>query len=139
MTPDQIRAFLLALQDCWRAGNPTELAAFYHPDVVLVPPDLGAPIRGRDAVVASYQEFLDVAQLEKFAVTSLEIFPFSQGSNTVHMAHLEFEISYQLDDENYLEKGLELYAVLEHNEVLQIVWRNQIVLDSRLAEKSDST
>ena len=58
---ERIRKFLLDLQRCWSAGNSEDLPGFYHPDVVLLPPDLGAPIRGRDAVVASYREFLDAA------------------------------------------------------------------------------
>ena len=56
-----VRDFLLALNDCWQRGDLEALESFYHPDVVLLPPDLGQPICGREAVVASYLEFLQAA------------------------------------------------------------------------------
>lgn len=133
MKPEEIRRFLLALNQAWQQGELDALAAFYHPDVVLLPPDLGPAIRGRDSVVASYREFLQSAQLERFEPTSLEVFSFP-GS---HVAHLNFEVDYTLAGERYLEKGLEVYALQETDGGLQIIWRQQAVMDSRLAEKSE--
>jgi len=140
MTDDRIRDFLSELNACWPRGDLDALAAFYHPDVVLMPPDLGAPILGREAVVASYEEFLDAATLERFDVTALDTFSFTGAHDpgAVHMAHLTFEIHYRLDSERYLEKGLEIYALMETAQGLRIVWRQQTVLDSRLAEKSET-
>ncbi len=139
MADNEIRDFLTALNACWPAGEIEALARFYHPDVVLLPPDLGAPIRGREAVVASYREFLSAATLERFEVSDLEIFSFahSPGQGATHMAHLTFRIDYRLDGERYVEKGLEIYTLLQTPEGPQIIWRQQTVLDSRLAEKSE--
>ena len=61
---DDARRFVLALNDCWQAADLSALEGFYHPDVVLLPPDLGQPICGREAVVASYGEFLQAASLD---------------------------------------------------------------------------
>ena len=141
MTGERVRSFLMSLHDCWPAGERAALARFYHPDVVLLPPDLGPPIRGRDAVVDSYQEFLSAARMQTFAVTDLDVFEFpaAQGSTRIstYMAHLNFEISYELGGDHYIEQGLEIYTVLETGDQLQIVWRSQTVLDSRLASKSE--
>ncbi|HEY5644639.1 MAG TPA: nuclear transport factor 2 family protein [Pseudomonadales bacterium] len=138
MKPEEIRRFLVALNQTWQQGALDALAAYYHPDVVLLPPDLGPAIRGRDAVVASYREFLQAAQLERFEPTSLEVFSFPGSHGGSHVAHLNFEVDYTLAGERYLEKGLEVYAVQETDVGLQIIWRQQAVLDSRLAEKSES-
>jgi len=137
---EDVRQFLLDLHDCWPGGDLERLSGFYHPEVILLPPDMGPPIRGRDAVVESYAQFLNAAQLERFEVSSLELFSFEPGT---HMAHLEFDIAYELDNERYVEKGMEIYTVVENADIesgrrFSIVWRSQIVLDSRLEAKSET-
>lgn len=144
MSTEPVRDFLLALNQRWMAGELERLAEFYHPDVVLLPPDLGLPIRGRDAVVASYREFAEAATLEAFHITSLDITPFTgqpeaqamTSTAGVHVAHMRFDVAYELDGSRYREQGLEVYTVLDNGSGLAIVWRAQLVLDSRLAESS---
>ena len=133
----QTRALLLDLNDCWQRGDVSSIAAFYHPDVVLLPPDLGEPICGSEAVVASYLEFLQAATLERFEVLSLDVFPFSAepGSRTA-AAHLRFAVTYTLLDERYVEQGLEAYTLADVGDGLQILWRHQSVLDSRVESKA---
>ena len=131
------RDFLLSLNACWQTGDLDALEGFYHPDVVLLPPDLGEPIRGREAVVASYLEFLQAATLEHFEVLALDVFPFPAGpAAATYVAHLIFNVTYTLDGETYVEKGLEAYTLREDEAGLQILWRHQSVLDSRIEAKS---
>lgn len=134
---EQAREFVLSLNDCWQRGDLDALAGFYHPDVVLLPPDLGEPIRGRDAVVASYLEFLQAATLNHFEVLGLEIFPFTAktGHSTV-VAHMTFAVTYLLEGETYVERGLEAYTLGEAEDGLSILWRHQSVLDSRVEAKT---
>jgi hypothetical protein len=133
-----VRRFISDLHASWPEGDLERLAGFYHPDVVLLPPDLGEPIQGREAVVASYQEFLNAAHLERFVITGLEVFPFEFTTGGVtHMAHLNFEIDYELGGDRYIDNGLEVYAILDEGGQPSIIWRSQTILDSRLAEKSD--
>ena len=134
---ERAHEFVLSLNDCWQRGDLETLAGFYHPDVVLLPPDLGEPICGRDAVVASYLEFLQAASLDRFEVLGLEIFPFTSatGLNTM-VAHLSFAVTYTLDGETYVESGLEVYTLGEGKEGLEILWRHQSVLDSRVETKA---
>lgn len=141
MGTDQVRDFLLALNDCWQSSDLTGLPDFYHPDVVLLPPDMGEPICGREAVVGSYREFRQAATLKDFQVSGLEIFdfPFSDANGDTrfasHMAHLTFTVAYELEGDDYVETGMEVYALAEVEGALKIIWRHQSVLDSRLAEK----
>ncbi|MGE0624966.1 MAG: DUF4440 domain-containing protein [Pseudomonadales bacterium] len=137
MSTDAVKAFITALNERWQRGEVDALADFYHPDVVLLPPDLGTPICGRDAVVASYRDFLDAARLNRFEPVGLDVFPFPAGDGASYIAHLGFEVDYTLDGSRYLERGLEVYVLQETSGRLQIIWRQQSVLDSRLAEKSE--
>jgi len=137
VTPARARAFLRELNECWRTGDLGAIAAFYHPDVVLLPPDLGEPICGRDAVVATYGDFLQAASLQHFEITGIDVFPFDTSSSTATcMAHLAFDVSYRLGDETYVEKGLEVYTLSESDGELKILWRYQSVLDSRIESKA---
>lgn len=137
MNGETVRQFIMTLNDCWQRGDVDALPEYYHPDVVLLPPDLGVPIRGRDAVVASYRDFLDTARLNRFQALELDVYSFPAPVGGSHIAHLTFEVDYTLDGSQYLERGLEVYVVQEIDDRLQIVWRQQSVLDSRLAEKSE--
>jgi hypothetical protein len=129
----KVRDFLLDLNACWQTGDLAALEGFYHPDVVLLPPDLGLPIQGREAVVASYLEFLQAATLDHFEVLSLDVYPFRSGTAlTTYMAHLTFAVTYRLDGDTYVEKGLEAYTLSEDEQGLKILWRHQTVLESEI-------
>lgn len=125
---DRIRQHILNLNEAWRSGRFDALGDFYHPDVVLLPPDAGAPILGREAVVASYREFAEAAELYGFEVTALDIFPF----DSVSACHMRFDIDYRVDRGRFHESGLEVYLV-EHPTGSRtqpvIIWRSQAVLD----------
>ena len=60
-----------SLNDAWLANDFDAILACYHPNVILLPPDAGDPIVGRDAVVASYREFSKRAKLTSFQVGEL--------------------------------------------------------------------
>jgi ketosteroid isomerase-like protein len=132
MTSDErIRALILRLNEAWQAGRFNELADFYHPDVVLLPPDAGEPIRGRAAVVASYREFAEAATLIEFQVTGMDVFEFS-GSGGSSVCHMRFEIEYETAGQRFRESGLEVYVMSETSDSTQpvILWRSQAVLDA---------
>jgi ketosteroid isomerase-like protein len=120
---------ILSLNATWQSGHFDQLANFYHPDVVLLPPDAGAPITGRGEVVASYQEFADAATLHEFQVTSMDTFVFDDTA----VCHMRFEIEYETDSGRFRESGLEIYVVVNAtSDTTQpaIVWRSQAVLDA---------
>ena len=132
MTSDErIPAFILRLNEAWQAGRFDELADFYHPDVVLLPPDAGEPIRGREAVVGSYREFAEAATLIEFQVTGMDVFEFTESGGS-SVCHMRFEIEYQTEGQRFRESGLEVYAMCETSESTQpiILWRSQAVLDA---------
>jgi len=136
VSAETVGQFITTLNECWQRGEVDRLTEYYHPDAVLLPPDLGAPIRGRDAVVSTYRDFLEAAQLDRFQTTGLDVFSYPAGDGGTYGAHLTFEVDYTLDGSRYQEKGLEVYVLQVSAGRLQIVWRQQSVVDSRLADKS---
>jgi ketosteroid isomerase-like protein len=108
------------LNEAWQTRRFHDIAAYYDPNVVLLPPDAGEAIVGRDAVVASYNDFA-AADLNEFVVEGFEVFEFDDTG----ICHLRFLVEYTLDGSRYRERGLEVYVVANVNTSPQIIWRSQ--------------
>ncbi len=123
----QIERFVRELNDTWQQGKLDELSHFYHPNVVLLPPDAGEPIQGRSAVIDTYRDFASAATLHEFVIDSLEVFDFT----TTAIVHMRFVVEFSLQDQRLREGGLEIYVVKIADAKPAIVWRSQTILDSR--------
>ena len=113
------------LNDAWLAEDFERIAACYHPGVILLPPDAGAPIIGLDAVLSSYREFSSQAKLLDFEVTDLHTYPI----DALSAVHMRFDVKYQVkgEDEEFEESGMEIYWL---DASPSIIWRHQMVLGS---------
>ena len=139
---DAVTDFITRLNRTWQKGDLQALGDFYHADAILLPPDAGPPIVGRAAIVDSYREFADAASLLGFTMSDLDVYSFEAGSQSespdnqrdeklVHMAHMQFDVAYELDGTIYEESGLEIYTIVQSQSGFEILWRNQHVLGSR--------
>lgn len=107
--------------DAWQQRDWQALVACYHPEAILLPPDAGEPISGRDAIIATYQEFMEVAHIEEFQVIELTSHDFAH----THIVHMRFELEYQLESQTLKDIGLEVYVL----EDASIIWRSQSITD----------
>ncbi len=122
-----IERFVRELNDTWQQGKLDELTRFYHPDVVLLPPDAGEPIQGRSAVIDTYHDFASAATLHEFVISSLEVFDFA----TTAVVHMGFVVEFSLQEQRLREAGLEVYVLNIADAEPEIVWRSQNILESR--------
>ncbi len=122
-----IERFVRELNDTWQQGKLDELTRFYHPDVVLLPPDAGECIRGRSEVIGTYHDFASAATLHEFVINSLEVFEFS----TTAVVHMRFVVEFSLQEQRLSEAGLEVYVLNIADGQPAIVWRSQQILESR--------
>ncbi len=125
-TKNSALACVEELNAAWPVGDMATVGSCYHPDAVLLPPDLGPVIQGRDDIVETYATFNSSAALTEFNVTDTECFDF--GASTA--VHLHFSVAYQLGDQSYNDDGLDIYLLNPHQERWVVVWRQQIVLAS---------
>jgi uncharacterized protein (TIGR02246 family) len=112
------------LNATWQEGDLDKLAGFFHESVVLLPPDSGEPIVGRDAVLETYRNFLQSAVLHDFTETTLTSFDFP-GTVIVHMG---FAVDFSVGEQRMRDSGLEVYAVDTSETELQVIWRSQTIL-----------
>lgn len=114
------------LNQAWQANDLATVSAAYHPDAVLLPPDLGPVIRGREAITDTYAIFNSSAVLRRFEVTDTEVFDFQSS----HAVHLKFTLAYELEGAILEDRGLDIYITSPLADGLAIVWRQQVVLAS---------
>ncbi len=116
--------FVAALNEAWQQGDWDLLASMYHPQVVLVPPDLGPNLVGWQAILETYQDFRARAQLHELRVLNVDAHEFEHSQ----IVHCEFKADYSLDDARSVETGVEIY-VLEQGPKNRprIIWRQQII------------
>lgn len=117
---ERVISHISELNEAWQEQRFEAIGEYYHPDVILLPPDAGEPITGRDAVVASYGDFA-AAELLDFTVERYDTYEFS-GTGVCHM---RFAVEYTLDGARYRERGLEVYVIVDVETRPQIIWRSQ--------------
>ncbi len=122
-----VERFVRELNNTWQQGKLDELIRFYHPDVVLLPPDAGEPIQGRSAVIDTYHDFASAATLHEFVISSLEVFDFA----TTAVVHMGFVVEFSFQEQRLREAGLEVYVLNIADAEPEIVWRSQNILESR--------
>ena len=122
-----------ALNQAWQDRQLHVVADLYHPDVVLLPPDAGTPIVGREAVLASYDDFA-AAELLDFRVEGFDTFEFGDTG----VCHMRFQIEYVLDGSRHCERGLEVYVIADVGGTPQIIWRSQNLTEISTLDANDS-
>jgi uncharacterized protein (TIGR02246 family) len=63
---DSVRAALKRISDAWQARRYEDLSQLFAPDMVFALPGLTGRLEGRDAIVASYREFMDRITLTSY-------------------------------------------------------------------------
>jgi uncharacterized protein (TIGR02246 family) len=110
---------LTAINRAWRAGRLDELRSFFHPDAVIVRPDLTPVGSGRDACVESYAEFLAAATVHEFDETQVRVDEYDRAA----VVSYEYRIRYDSNGVAYDERGREVIVLVRQDETWQVAWR----------------
>ncbi len=123
MTPmSDIQALLERFSLAWQALDTEALRGVLHPDVVFVPPGFAGKVRGRDACIETYRQFLEAARVTSYREpdTTIEIF----GRTAV--ATVRWEMSWEMNGAAHAERGRDVLVLLADDPRWEIVWRTQI-------------
>jgi Domain of unknown function (DUF4440) len=110
---------LTAVNRAWRAGRIEELRSLFHPDAVIVGPDLTPVGRGRDACVESYAEFLAAATVHEFDETQVRVDDYGHAAAVSY----DYRIRYAMKGMTYDERGREVILLVRQGEAWQVAWR----------------
>jgi ketosteroid isomerase-like protein len=112
-----------AVNDCWRNGWYDHLPEYFDPDVVLAVPGFAKQIVGRDALVASYQEFGEKATIKQFESELPNV--HVRGDTAISTA--PFRMVYEIDGRTSDEKGTDILVLGRCGKRWCIVWRTVVM------------
>lgn len=118
----QIREIVTAINSAWVSGNFDDIGQYVAEHVVMAPPGLDGRVMGRDAYVASFRQFAEVASTRLFdpGVPRVDVI----GATAV--AACPFTIGYELEGVSYREKGFDILVFALINGAWKVVWRTLI-------------
>ncbi len=125
---EEIWQLVQRLNDAWaKPGSPEDLASFFREDIVMVNPDFIQRTEGRDACVASYQDFCRQAAIRDFKISNPGIDVFE---NTA-IATYSYEITYEMGGELFNDTGRDVFVFVRENDRWQAVWRTMIIPEAK--------
>lgn len=107
------------LNEAWLARRFDELKNFFHPDVVVAHPRFLRRTNGRDALIASYIDFVAQAKIEVFETGEPQV----DLTNDVAITVLPWRMKYQFETEQYDESGWDLMVWNRISDAWVVVWR----------------
>ncbi|MGH9428444.1 MAG: nuclear transport factor 2 family protein [Terriglobia bacterium] len=119
---DEVWQLVQRMNDAWAKGS-GDLALFFREDIVMVNPGFTQRTEGRDACVASYEDFCKQAVILDFKMSNPGIDVFG---NTA-IATYSYEIAYEMGGERFNDTGRDIFVFVRENDRWQAVWRTMIV------------
>ncbi|MFN8517804.1 MAG: nuclear transport factor 2 family protein [Chloroflexota bacterium] len=108
-----------AINDAWLSGDPDAMAEELHPEVVLLPPDDGPRLEGREAAVGSYRSFLGSAVVRSWTERGLTC-DIADGTAVVRY---RFELSGEMGGEARTDVGHDLWVLAREGGRWRASWR----------------
>jgi ketosteroid isomerase-like protein len=115
----EIREIVSAMNNAWTTGRYEEIAPHVADHVVMAPPGDDSRVLGRDAYVASFRQFAEIAAVKAFVPAT----PRVDVIGNTAVAVCPFEIAYDMEGESYREKGIDLLVFARPLGQWKVVWR----------------
>ena len=112
-----------ALNHAWRTGRADEIDDLFHPDAVILHPDLEGRTEGRDACVQTYIDFALQATVSRLEVFEPQVDVFADTA----VVSYGFEIDYEMHGNATQNSGTELTVLMQHEGRWQLAWRTLVM------------
>jgi ketosteroid isomerase-like protein len=122
--PEHVKATLGRINQAWLEGTPDAIGDGVADEVVMVFPGFGGSIRGREAFVATFREFLKQASIRDFTEADLRV---DIAGNTA-VATYRFEMVYERGGGRYRSTGRDFLIFENQAGKWLAVWRTMLDL-----------
>ncbi|HEX2973539.1 MAG TPA: nuclear transport factor 2 family protein [Tepidisphaeraceae bacterium] len=96
LQPQQaVLATLHALNRAWTTGHVEDLATYFHKDMVAIVPTMRHRLEGRDACIAGWKSFVDIAKIHAWREIDPEVHLYGQTAIVTYYYDLFCEIAGQ--------------------------------------------
>jgi hypothetical protein len=116
---DAAVAVVRRINDAWLAGDPDAMADDLHASVVLLPPDDGTRVEGRDAAIGSYRAFLATAVVRGWTDLGLTC----DAVDATAVVRYRFELRWTTDGGERTDVGHDLWVLARQGGRWRAVWR----------------
>ena len=120
---DTLQEIVTRINSAWLAGRFDELRDYFHPDVVLAQPGFAKRTVGREALIASYRDFVNSATIHSFTPGEVQI----DDSGDSAVTTMPWEMDYTIEGRRYHERGWDLLVFGKREGRWVVVWRTVVV------------
>jgi hypothetical protein len=120
--PETVRAVVEALgriTAAWREGRPRDMAELLDEDVAMAFPEFAGRLEGREALIASFEDFQKAARVLEYREGEAQI----DGVEDAAVAQVPFEMVYERDGRRWRSTGWDVWAFARRGERWQAIWR----------------
>jgi len=115
----QINHFINQFNTAWTEGDIDSLDKLLHDKVIFLAPDLVTQISTKADCVQTIRDYVKSAATHVFEITNKTINVWAQTA----MVSIDYYIEYEMQNNNYKEKGTEFWTLIEYNDTWKLVWR----------------
>jgi len=116
---DAVRAALETINRAWIEGRPADMRDLLDDRVVMVQPGFNQSLAGRDACLASYQEFVSQATIDRYTPAE----PFIQVWGDTAVAWFAWTMAYTIGGRTSRERGHDVFVFRRTPAGWRAVWR----------------
>jgi hypothetical protein len=131
---DEVAAALRRISVAWTSAQPERMEDDLDAGAVFVQPGLEDRLEGRDAVIASYREFMESSLVHDYEEHDLRI----DVVGTAAVATFGFRIDWESEGERHIDRGHDLFVFARSDDRWMAVWRTLIVEDEETTEERRS-
>ena len=129
MAQDSVTATIRAINGNWLDQRPEDLAPFFHPDLTMVFPGFEGRATGREAVIAGFADFCNLATVHEYRDDDFQVDVIGMTA----VVSFRYEMVYERSGEKYRATGRDLWVFARPAESWLSVWRTMLDLSERPA------
>ena len=122
--PAAVHAVLASINRAWRENRPAGMQHFLDPGVTMALPGFEKTVVGREALLASFEEFCNNARVLEYRETEERI----QVVSDCAVASFRFEMVYERPGYRARSAGRDLWVFERRNGQWRAVWRTMLEL-----------
>ena len=119
---EEVSRVLAEINRLWIEGRASELAPYFHDDIVMALPGFSGIYRGKNLMLAGFEDFCAHARLHSFDLTDRSV----EVIGDVAVATFRFDVVFEREGKTYHSTGRDLWVFRDGGGTWQAVWRTML-------------
>jgi len=118
----EIKDVIEKINAAWAKNRVDELEQYFHEDMVIVAPEFGGRLEGRDACIGSYREFTGRATVDDLRLDEVSI----DVCGPTAVATYRFAVTYTMNEARHRNIGWDIFVFTRENDCWLATWRTML-------------